>query len=169
MQTDYVVLDIEASGLGENSFPIEIAWQGPTVKPQSFLIRPDPQWDLESWDDRAEQLHGIPLQQALAEGVPARSIVEQLCRDCAGRTILSDGLAFDQAWLNQLYAASQWQGNIRLTDLFLWLGQCHRETGTPSREAISVFVRGLDNHSQAHRALADVQRTLELLKAVSQK
>lgn len=169
MQTDYVVLDIEASGLGENSFPIEIAWQGPIVKPQSFLIRPDPNWDLESWDERAEQLHGIPLRQVLAEGVATRTIVEQLCRDCAGRTILSDGLAFDQVRLNQLCAAARWQGSIRLTDLFLWLGQCHRETGTPSREAISAFVRGLDNHSQSHRALDDVQRILELLKAVSQK
>lgn len=53
----FIFLDIEASGLGSGSFPVEIAWVSEGGAEESHLIRPAPGWT--QWSRRAEALHGI--------------------------------------------------------------------------------------------------------------
>ena len=52
-----VIIDIEASGFGRGSYPIEIGYYQPDGQSFCSLIRPDPAWT--HWDDSAEQVHGI--------------------------------------------------------------------------------------------------------------
>jgi len=51
-------LDVEASGLGPDSFPIEIGWAILGGPAGSVLIKPAPDWSQDAWDETAEDLHG---------------------------------------------------------------------------------------------------------------
>ena len=69
-------LDIEASGLGEHSFPIEIGWAIPFDKERGFLIRPAPDWTY--WSAIAEEVfHRISRDELLREGIPADEAVRR--------------------------------------------------------------------------------------------
>lgn len=60
--------DIEASGLDEASYPIEIGWSLPDGRTRSFLIKPEPEWT--HWDEAAEDLHGISREELEKSGLP---------------------------------------------------------------------------------------------------
>ncbi len=113
-------IDIEASGLHFDAWPIEIAAScGPDIR--SWLIRPEPNW--LHWSASAEQLHGISRVMLTQQGVPAKEVARQLgdfLADSDG-LIYSDAVAWDEDWVNTLFHAS---GEIRqfhllpLEDLF---------------------------------------------------
>ena len=48
------VLDIEASGFGRGSYPIEIGYCLPNGDTFCTLIKPEPEW--QHWDAEAEKL-----------------------------------------------------------------------------------------------------------------
>lgn len=104
-----VFLDIEASGLGEGSFPVEVGWAYLTGGSGSLLIRPEADWPADVWDELAEDLHGLSYEQLLREGVPARDVAEALNRRLT-RTppflVLSDAADVDSAWLDRLFEAT---------------------------------------------------------------
>ena len=52
------IIDVEASGLQSESYPIEVAWCDiDTCCASSFLIKPARSWTV--WDKKAEALHGL--------------------------------------------------------------------------------------------------------------
>ena len=53
------VLDIEASGFGRDSFPVEVGFVLPDGETFCTLIRPAAGWT--HWDDSAERLRGMTL------------------------------------------------------------------------------------------------------------
>ena len=61
-----VFLDFEASSLGKNGYPIEVAWVFEDGDSESFLISPIGRWT--GWDAAAEAIHGISREQLAAEG-----------------------------------------------------------------------------------------------------
>jgi len=63
------ILDIEASGFGRRSYPIEVGYVLPDGRSRCTLIRPLPQWT--HWDEQAERLHGITRGALQAHGRPA--------------------------------------------------------------------------------------------------
>jgi len=101
------ILDIEASGLNDDSYPIEIAWcaldGGDSF---SALINPDSAGDWESWDDYAEfAIHGISRLKCCEQGenvVIAARRVETLLSD---HLVFSDAPYQDQKWLDRLFDA----------------------------------------------------------------
>ena len=52
------VLDVEASGFGRNSYPIEVGFVLPDGHTFCTLIRPQAHWT--HWDEQAAQTHHIP-------------------------------------------------------------------------------------------------------------
>ncbi|MDB5851379.1 MAG: hypothetical protein JWP29_5131, partial [Rhodoferax sp.] len=60
------VLDVEASGFGRHSYPIEVGYVLPDGKTYCTLIRPEPTWT--HWDPEAEHLHHISRETVLAMG-----------------------------------------------------------------------------------------------------
>src|SRR5437660_64889 len=72
-------LDFEASALGERSYPIEAAVVDcATLKCQSWLIRPSPRWLSEGiWSAEAAGLHGIPMEELLANGNPISQVAAE--------------------------------------------------------------------------------------------
>lgn len=98
-----LLVDVEASGLGPSSYPIEVAWSDPAGEVEEHLIEPPDEWltDLE-WDPSAERIHGIPLLKLTAEGEPIGQVCEAFLRSTHGHPLYSDAPNYDRSWLLQI-------------------------------------------------------------------
>jgi hypothetical protein len=161
LNTDYVYIDFEASGLHEHSFPIEVAWAGPGLEEKTFFIKPHPTWFRDQWDDNAELLHGISLNNIDANGIAPNHIAQQLELDCRGKVLLSDGVEFDQNWLAMLFEASGLQSPYRIMDVQVWMGQQVKSLGIDPKTVL-LRMQDFDQRVEPiHRALDDVRLGLE--------
>lgn len=102
---DYIAfIDVEASGLGPDSWPIEIgvAWlDGRKVITHSSLIRPRPEWSNEAWNPRSAKIHGIDREEL--NDAPDADEVAQWFRQLVGdRVLISDAPNHDGMWLERL-------------------------------------------------------------------
>ncbi len=111
-----VFLDIEASSLAPDSWPVEIgcAWIGPAgVEVSEALIRPRPDWPLSSWSARAGEVHGISLAQLEAAGYPAENVARatDALRDV---DLVSNNPHWDAYWLARLRGPERPALRVRL-------------------------------------------------------
>jgi hypothetical protein len=95
------VIDIEASGFGRNSYPIEVGFVLPDGRARCMLIQPAPQWT--HWDESAERMHGIARGTLHSHGKPAAEVAALLNAELRGLTVYCDGWAHDYAWLAALF------------------------------------------------------------------
>jgi hypothetical protein len=109
------VLDIEASGFGRQSYPIEIGFVRDDGQAWCTLVRPGDDWT--HWDDSAERVHRIPRATLLQHGRPAREVAQQLNAALAGRTVYCDGWAHDYTWLGVLYEAAEMSPRFQLASV----------------------------------------------------
>ena len=87
------VLDIEASGFGHHSYPIEIGYMLQDGRARCMLVRPCSDWT--HWDIHAEQVHGISRATLLAHGQAPTEVAAALNADLNGHTVYCDGWAHD--------------------------------------------------------------------------
>ena len=103
--TSPIFIDIEASGLHFDSYPIEVAVlvEG---KMHTWLIQPEPGWTY--WAEQAEALHGLSRTFLQTHGLPAREVARQLNRVLADTNgvVYSDACAWDEDWINTLFHAA---------------------------------------------------------------
>lgn len=95
------VIDIEASGFGRHSYPIEIGYVREDGQAWCSLVRPAVDW--LHWDRQAERVHGIARPTLLQHGRGVAEVARRLNDDLAGRTVYCDGWAHDYAWLGRLF------------------------------------------------------------------
>ena len=95
------VLDVEASGFGRNSYPIEVGFVLPNGHSFCSLIHPEPEWT--HWDPQAESVHHIPRKLLLQRGRPVVEVAHLLNAQLTGQTVYSDGWANDYSWLGALF------------------------------------------------------------------
>lgn len=107
-------IDVEASGLGAGSYPIEIGWATFDGLAQGLLIRPAPGWI--HWDPQAEALHGIERDLLFTCGLSVETIVANLGETLAGHLILSDAPEHDGPWLARLFDAAGAEMQFTLED-----------------------------------------------------
>lgn len=148
------VLDMEASGFGRNSYPVEVGVALPDGRALCTLIRPQPEWT--HWDDSAQHLHGISRETALLHGRSARAVAELLNRELAGRTVYTDAWAHDYAWLATLFEAAGLRPAFKLEHVRMLLDE---EQTSSFDEALRAV--GEELHVTRHRASNDA-RTLQL-------
>ncbi len=115
------IIDIEASGFGANSYPIEVGIVTSAGNKFCRLIKPLPDW--QHWSEEAEQLHGISQDVLIQFGLDARLVCEQLNQFCAGMTLYSDGWVVDYPWLIKLYSAVGMRMSFRISPLEMILSQ----------------------------------------------
>lgn len=100
--SDLSLIDIEASGLHIDSYPIEIAIlvNGEIF---SWLIVPEHSW--RHWDQAAERLHGISRDQLVNHGQKARYVADAINDTIANTNglLYSDAAAWDTEWIKTLY------------------------------------------------------------------
>lgn len=97
------IVDIEASGLGFCTFPIEIAVINLTGDVSySALIKPQRDWAHWNWDEMAEQVHNISWKMLQENGLPAERVAKEVWHILAGSELYSDAPQQDLAWLEVL-------------------------------------------------------------------
>ncbi len=151
---DLICLDFEASGLGAQSYPIEVAWcDAVTGDQDTFLISPDTVQGWTDWDTAAEGIHGITRQQLLTEGVGAGAACWRLNRALEGKTVYCDAIEFDHFWLRRLFDAAQMRPLFKLRGVEMLMNSAQTRH----------FIAAIERHRRNHRALDDV---LDLIRAL---
>lgn len=156
------MLDIEASGFGRNSYPIEIGFALSDGHCVCTLVQPEREWT--HWDAKAELVHHIPRPLLLQRGRPAPEVARLLNDHLHGQTVYSDGWANDYTWLAALFDAANISPRFKLESLRALLRDEQADRWHAVKAAI-VSERG----AQRHRASADarlLQLTLQRLNAV---
>lgn len=149
--TRHCVIDIEASGFGRHSYPIEVGFVREDGQAWCSLVLPADDW--QHWDTAAEQLHGIPRAMLLQHGRPAHEVAQRLNTDLAGCTAYCDGWAHDYSWLGALYEAADLTPNFRLESVRALLDETRlQQLDALRREAFEAL--GIARHRASSDALA---------------
>ena len=154
------VLDVEASGFGRASYPIEVGFVLPNGRTHCALIRPEHHWT--HWDERAAKVHHISRVQIEQQGLPAREVASLLNSNLNGQTVYSDGWIHDFSWLGVLFEAAQTSPTFRLESLRSLLSEAQADQWHTVKACISA-----ERGPQRHRASADarlLQLTLQRLR-----
>jgi hypothetical protein len=155
------VLDIEASGFGQDSYPIEVGFVLPDGQAFCCLIRPAPGWT--HWDAAAERLHHISQQAVREHGRDVREVALLLNDRLHGLTLYCDGWAHDYVWLNVLFEAAGLTPSFKLDNLRGLLTDREASFWAIVKKQVTTELR-----LQRHRASSDakiLQRTLVRLRA----
>lgn len=157
------VLDMEASGFGRASYPIEVGYALPDGQTFCTLIQPTPEWT--HWDTSAEALHGIPRAAVLQRGRDVKDVAQHLNDHLGGRTVYCDGWANDYSWLAALFDAAGRRPAFRLEHLRTLLNEREASQWHVIKEQVARELR-----LQRHRASSDarvLQITLQRVRAAS--
>lgn len=142
------ILDLEASGFGRGSYPIEVGFVAQDGSLFCSLIQPAPGW--EHWDTSAETLHGISRDLLQRHGKPVVWVATELNRRLAGQTVYCDGWAHDYPWLARLFDEAERTPAFRLEDVRTLLSE--RELGGWDR---SMRALREELRPERHRASSD--------------
>ena len=148
------VIDIEASGFGRGSYPIEIGFVLPDASAYCTLVRPDETWT--HWDEHAERVHGISRSLLQRHGRSAAEVATELNHRLGGRAVYCDNWAHDYAWLARLFDSASIRPSFRLRHLRELLSESAAERFDDTRE---IVARNLQ--LRRHRASSDA-RVLQL-------
>ncbi|MFY7865867.1 hypothetical protein [Roseateles sp.] len=154
------ILDVEASGFGRGSYPIEIGFVDSTGAAFCCLIQPEPEW--QHWAASAESLHGITREILKRHGKPPLWVAEQINRRLAGQTVYCDAWGHDYPWLCRLFDAVEMTPSFRLADMRSLLSEAEAELW----HAVLDQVRA-EMQLRRHRASSDamvLQLTLQRVK-----
>jgi hypothetical protein len=154
------VLDIEASGFGRNSYPIEIGYVLAEGQATCMLVRPAAQWT--HWDQQAEAVHGIQRTTLLAHGRPALEVARRLNQDLAGLTVYCDGWAHDYSWLATLFEEAGLAVGFKLESVVSLLGEAELPGLDRARDHALVAL-GVRRHRASNDARALQQALVGLL------
>lgn len=109
------IIDIEASGFGSRSYPIEIGVAKPGGERYCALIEPQPEWD--HWSDSAQAVHGITRKLIETRGKKPRDICLELNQFLGDITAYSDAWTHDCPWLNRLFFAGRINASFHLSPI----------------------------------------------------
>ncbi len=151
------IIDIEASGFGRGSYPIEVGFVQPDGSTYCTLIRPEPDW--LHWDEGAEQVHGVDRTVLLVHGKAVSDVCRELNQRLHGQTIYSDGWANDYSWLGRLFDAADSFPAFKLKDLRELLGPCEQAHWHATRDEVEVRLQ-----LRRHRASTDARILQETLR-----
>lgn len=143
-------LDIEASGLHFDSYPIEIALLQ-DGRMRSWLIRPEAKWT--HWCEQAQAMHGLSRAMLTAQGLPAKTVAAQLNEFLADGNglVYSDACAWDEDWINTLFHAA---GEVRQFHLLQIEDLLEEEQSARFHQALRELQASGDH--RRHRAGQDV-------------
>lgn len=144
------ILDLEASGFGRGSYPIEIGFVEGSGLPFCALIQPAPDWS--HWDTQAEALHGISRDLLERHGRPREWVAHEINRRLAGQIVYTDAWAHDYSWLSKLFDSVDLQPQFRLDDV-------RRLLSEDESRRFGDALTSVREHAQLrrHRASADAK------------
>lgn len=144
------ILDIEASGFGLGSYPVEIGFILADRQTWCSLVRPEPDW--QHWDPNAAAVHGITREQLDRHGRNVHEVCDMLNTRLHGLTVYTDAWAHDYTWLNRLYEAAERSPTFKLDNLRALLDDAEAARWHEVKRRVAATA-GL----QRHRASADAR------------
>ena len=150
-------IDVEASGLNEGSFPIEIGWAVLGGTAGGLLIRPDATWLHDAWDELAEEQHGISWTALLDTGLPTDEVVACLSQVLpAGTLALTDAFEWDSYWVECLFDVAPQARRFQLGDFWRSLAIATDSAGVATARRLDAII------PRAHRARQDAEHLRDL-------
>lgn len=157
------LLDIEASGFGRGSYPIEVGLARTDGSTCAFLVQPLAEW--VHWDPKAELLHGISRARLRREGYPVRQVARWLNDELGEVGIAySDSWGYDSSWLSLLFHHAGMLPDFRLETLRKLLSEAQVACWSTTKEAL-IREHGIQRHragDDAYLLQLTYLRTLEL-------
>lgn len=136
-------LDLEASGLHPDSYPVEIGIFGEAGSSYQRLIKPVDYWQY--WSHDAQDLHQIDRQQLIDEGTPTSLVVQELNALFAGKILWAES-NMDMLWMEVLFEAAGCEQLFEVRNLMNALPEAQWQA-----------FRGHRTSRVAHRALEDAK------------
>lgn len=145
-----VFIDVEASGFGGGSYPIEVGVTLEDGLSWEALICPAPEWN--HWDSKAAALHRLERSSLEMRGMPIKEVAHHLNRLLAGKTVYSDAWGNDMAWIALLYDQADLHQAFRIESLAgLLTEKLQRDWHPAKQEVINAL------GSTPHRAGVDAR------------
>lgn len=110
-----IILDIEASGFGSHSYPIEIGVILEDKSKYCSLIKPENNW--VHWSEEAEKIHHINRNSLIKNGKSSLDVAKDLNEILNGKVIYSDGWVVDSSWLIRLFDAARLKMTFTLSSI----------------------------------------------------
>ncbi len=120
-----IIIDIEASGFGRGSYPIEVGYINAQKQVGCKLIKPESTWS--SWNFDAEKVHGIERTILLEKGKPIVEVALWLNDHLQGEIIYSDAWLNDMCWLGRLFDEAEVTQKFKLESLLSLLTDDEKE------------------------------------------
>lgn len=155
------VIDLEASGFGRGSYPIEVGVCLNDRSTHCFLIQPQEDW--HHWDVEAEEIHGISRQTLLEKGVPVVEISSRLNELLNGQVVYTDAWGFDNTWLWKLYDTAKLYPNFRLESFRKLLNENQVKHWMAIKKQVIIDLKLV-----RHRASADARILQETYRRIKQ-
>ena len=155
-----IVIDVEASGFGAGSYPIEVGVVLADGRTHCRLVKPEADWT--HWESEAEAVHQLDRDTLQRIGRPTDEVAHWLNSLLHGRVVYSDAWGHDYAWLSRLYDAAQSRPTFRLEALTALLGEPEMSIWHAVRDAVESTLG-----ERRHRASTDarvVQQTLQRVR-----
>ncbi|MCH9671648.1 MAG: hypothetical protein K0U93_09390 [Gammaproteobacteria bacterium] len=155
------VIDVEASGFGRGSYPIEIGFVRGDGESQCHLVRPRPEWT--HWDPQAEALHGISRDTLERFGRDVREVAAALNEALDATTVYSDAWGNDRTWLAVLFDAAGMAQRFKIETLRILLSEAETDIWNQTKRDVLENLE-LERHRASTDALV-LQRTYQRLRA----
>ena len=143
-----LIIDIEASGFGATSYPIEVGIALEDDQKYCTLIKPASSWT--HWDEGAETVHHISRDTLNSHGKALLSVCKQLNLLLAGKTIYTDGWVVDKPWLLTLFSEAKIAMNFQISALEMILSEAQMECWHETKDQILK-----EENGTRHRASYD--------------
>lgn len=159
------IIDLEASGFGPYSYPIEVGLAlGPDTKFCS-LIAPAPGWT--HWDAEAEKVHRVPRDILETYGKPALQVALRLNELLGNSTVYSDGWVVDQPWLIELFRHAGVAQQFSISPLEMILSEPQMEIWHDVKKQVTSEL-ALTRHRASYDALI-IQETYQRTRQATKK
>jgi hypothetical protein len=165
-------VDVEASSLAPNGYPIEIGWAPDASAADGegcggVLVSPTPAWQEEGhWSEESAAVHRIPRDVLIREGLDVMDVMPMLERAFAGRLLVSDAIDSDLRWLAQLCDAADRPCPWRLHPLDAVRQGIVAELDLNPRTAFATLDLIEVKEPRPHRAGPDAARMARLTKVM---
>ena len=155
-----IILDVEASGLHDESYPIQVAlYDSESGDSESFYIKPAESWVY--WDEEAQTIHNIPRKLLDDVGISLDESVKRICDFMAQKNetvMYCDAPDFDGFWLNRLFTEVDYgDANLSIDNV---LSICDH------KEEIDQIIDIMRKQNRPHDALDDCKMIWEAVREV---
>jgi len=142
------IIDVEASGFGSLSYPIEVGAVNQSGERFCSLIKPQKSWT--HWDAQAELTHGISRQLLAEKGLPVQQVCQQLNQFLMGQIVYSDGWVVDDTWVIKLFDAAKMTMQFHVSSLEMILNEDQMSLWHTTKDQLFQQM-----HEPRHRASSD--------------